>query len=278
MKNKLLLFVLVSAVLLNTAPVWADGDFYVVAVGGGIGTKITSLPCTITTSGLYYLGSNLTTSGNGITVDADDVTLDLMGFRLTGPGRDASPFSGISIADNRGNAEIRNGSLNGFYTGISGGSTCHGIRVIGIRVQATNSGIFLAGNGNLVMECSVINSNSKGIMASTSDASLFKGNLVAQTGDRGIWVGSGANVTGNVLTSNGGGIRANYGSLVTDNTVSGSLIEGILAFEFSTVTRNTASNNGGPGIATDYYCTITNNTTDGLTYGSNCTLADNTVW
>ena len=114
-------------------------------------------------------------------------------------------------------------------------------------------------------------------MASSSDASLFKGNHVTQTDDRGMWVGSGANVTGNVLTSNNGGIRANYGSLVTDNTVSGSLLEGILAFEFSTVTRNTVSNNVGTGIVTDYYCTITNNTADGLTHDSNCTLADNTV-
>ena len=46
MKRKLRLLVLVGAILLSVSPVLADGDFYVVAVGGGVGTKITSLPYT----------------------------------------------------------------------------------------------------------------------------------------------------------------------------------------------------------------------------------------
>ena len=141
--KKLLLLALVWAFLLSPGSVQAADDFYVIAVGSrAVGTKIASLPYTISTPGMYYLGSNLIAAGNGITVDADDVTLDLMGFCLTGPGRDASPFKGIYIADNHGNAEIRNGSLNGFYTGIGGGLT-YGIRVIGIRVTTLPTVEFL---------------------------------------------------------------------------------------------------------------------------------------
>lgn len=92
MKRNLWLLSLVGAMLLTVTPVLADGDFYVVAVGGGVGTKITSVPYTISSPGFYYLGSNLTYSGTGsaISVDAENVTLDLMGFSLTGAGKSSS--------------------------------------------------------------------------------------------------------------------------------------------------------------------------------------------
>ena len=64
---------------------------------------------------------------------------------------------------------------------------------------------------------------------------------------------------------------------MTDNTVSGNSSDGISAADYCTITRNTAYNNTGTGIANGNYCTITNDTADGLTYGSNCTTADNTV-
>jgi hypothetical protein len=46
-------------------------------------TPISSVPFTITTPGSYYLTTNLySPSGNGITVSANDVTIDLNGFAL----------------------------------------------------------------------------------------------------------------------------------------------------------------------------------------------------
>ena len=52
-------------------------------------TPISSLPYIITQPGSYYLTSDLTmtTDVNGITVDANHVTIDLMGFSLIGPGQ-----------------------------------------------------------------------------------------------------------------------------------------------------------------------------------------------
>ena len=47
---------------------------------------ISSLPYTITESGSYYVTSNLTSSIHGIVIDASGVTVDLMGFSLTGMG------------------------------------------------------------------------------------------------------------------------------------------------------------------------------------------------
>ena len=76
MKRKLWLLALVAAVLLSAAPVLADDGFYVIAGGGKpVGKAITSLPCTINDSGMYYLDRNLPIllfSGSAITINTLD--------------------------------------------------------------------------------------------------------------------------------------------------------------------------------------------------------------
>ena len=85
--KKLFLLVLVGIILLGASSVPSHGDFYVVAVGGSsIGTPIISVPYTISQSGFYYLKGNFYTSGSAIFIQANDVTLDLMGFCLSGDG------------------------------------------------------------------------------------------------------------------------------------------------------------------------------------------------
>jgi hypothetical protein len=102
-----------------------------------IGTPITTVPTTITEPGVYYFTGNLTTLParlrgelppppggpgacppqgchgpppiepvDGIVVEADNVTIDLMGFTLTGSGGEV----GISI-DARRNVTVRNGTI-----------------------------------------------------------------------------------------------------------------------------------------------------------------------
>ncbi len=255
----------------------AGADSYVIP-GSGVGTKITSVPYIITTRGFYYLSQNLTfkpISGTAIEVNADDVTLDLMGFCLTAADKSSD---GIAISAGRSNVEIRNGSIRGFSgRGVySVDNSCKGIRVTSLRVSNTGGiGIDLYGTDHLVMECSVKSAGSHGIYA--GPGSLFKDNVVINNIDDGIRTSYGCNVVGNVAASNFRGIAVWPGSSVTDNTVYNNGADGIAAADNCTVTRNTAYFNAGTGITAGNYCTITNNTTDGLTYGSNCTTADNTV-
>jgi hypothetical protein len=113
-------------------------DFYVIPVGGA-GTAINSLPYTITSPGFYYHKKNFMVEGTGITVNADDITIDLMGFCITGPG-DSSESYGVSIKPGKANIEIRNGTVRGFgRQGISASNTgtpstiVKGVRVLNIR-------------------------------------------------------------------------------------------------------------------------------------------------
>ena len=145
--KRFLLLALVFLVLVTTAPALADGDFYVVPVGGGVGTKITSLPCTIRNPGFYYLSGNLTYSGagNGITVASDDVTLDLMGFRIEGPGDNGSNY-GIYLYDGTNghkNVEIRNGTISGWDIGLSDNTAGLRNRALNLRVENCLRGIYL---------------------------------------------------------------------------------------------------------------------------------------
>ena len=86
-------------------------------------TPISSLPYTISESGSYYVTGNLSSTGHGIVIEASGVTVDLMGFSLTGDG---SPGDyGINV-DGSTNAVIdrvviKGGSISGFYDGLNCG-------------------------------------------------------------------------------------------------------------------------------------------------------------
>jgi hypothetical protein len=79
-------------------------------------TTITSLPYEITTRGYYTINTNLTSSGHGIVVKANNVTIDLKGYTIEGSG--TGSYYGIYI-NGRNNVEIRNGTIRNF------GSTGH---------------------------------------------------------------------------------------------------------------------------------------------------------
>lgn len=71
---------------------------------------ITSLPFTIDQPGVYCLTSNLdlSSSEDGIVVEAEHVVIDLGGFKLTGPGQSSG---GSAISGEVSSVEIRNGFI-----------------------------------------------------------------------------------------------------------------------------------------------------------------------
>lgn len=212
MKKKFFIISLLIALLLCSLRAQADGDFYVIAVGGNVGTKITSLPYTITAPGFYYVSSNLTCpSGDGITVNADYVTLDLMGFCLSGSG------SGDGIyMDGRKNVEIRNGTLRGWKNGIEEANNLSiGHRVINIRAESNSlSGILLRGKAHLVKGCTAANNGADGIYIYVGTAS---GNQVTGC-NLGIYVFIG-NVISNMVNNNITGISINQSGSIIANTI-----------------------------------------------------------
>jgi parallel beta-helix repeat protein len=224
--KKFHLFLLIVVVLWGGQAAWADGDFYVVAVGGGVGTKITSVPYEIKTSGFYYLGCNLTCpTGNGITVTVDDVTIDLMGFCLSGHLA-TDGFNGIWLNGHK-NVEVRNGTLTAWGVGVSEGSIdSSGHRVINIRAKANDYGIALKGSGHLVKGCTALDNTGRGISLSGMGCNTVSGNVTSNCG-YGIELLAGGSVIGNTVTCNAGqtGISLSTSTgdpiIMDQNTVSG---------------------------------------------------------
>ena len=111
---------IVGIVCLLPALVWAQG-------GAGVsGPKILlqkDVPITITKPGSYQLGSNLKVTDpyvDAISIDSDNVTIDLAGFTIEGPLVGATGNgSGIDTRGgknyNHNNLVVRNGAVRGFY-------------------------------------------------------------------------------------------------------------------------------------------------------------------
>lgn len=223
MIRKLWHLLLLAAVLGLAQPVWADDGFYVIAGGGRVGTPISSLPCTIDQPGFYYLKGNLSTTGSGIAIaiEASDVTLDLMGFCLTGPG---STGTGIFISAGINNLEVRNGNVANFYYGIFY-SDGRNQRFANLKVRSCNSAIYGYGatDGFIVTGCEVTN-NSWGITSSASAAIIDK-NTASYNTIYGFKINGlkGGVVTNNAAYGNGTGflLPGTPGTLVDRNSSSG---------------------------------------------------------
>jgi parallel beta-helix repeat protein len=235
------------------------------AASDEVRTPISSVPFTISTPGSYYLTGDMNvtgTSDTGITVNASNVTIDLMGFMINGPG--SGTGKGIYM-NGRQNVEVRNGTVRGFgNTGISEASAAagRGHRVINMRVEDNGStGIYLQGNegGHIVKDSQSLGNGGFGILV--SNGSTVSGSVAANNFTYGIGTASGCTVTGNTAYQNGTvGIDVLAGSVVTENAAYKNGNTGIHATTGCAVEGNVANDNGSHGIWVGTGTTVKNNT------------------
>ena len=155
---------------------------------------ISSLPVTITECGSYFLTGCLTGngSGHGITVAADNVTINLNGFTLEGSG--SGQWDGIHIEPGFDGIVVVNGQI-----------CCWGDD--GVEGQDDSStrleSMTVTGNGG--------HGANLGVASFVID-SVFKGN-----GTDGVYVRDGSKVANSVAMDNGrGGFTAQDGAFIDD--------------------------------------------------------------
>lgn len=218
---------------------------------------ISNLPFTISQPGSYYLTGNLSSTITGITINADNVTIDLMGYTMSG-----GTGNGISM-DGRSNVEISNGTVRGFTeNGIyEGNADGVGHRVIRVRAVANgSSGIYLRSRANLVQNCTATGNGGSGIHL--SHVSEVSHNTVYDNDTYGIYTQAACSVSYNTVYDNQNtGIYVYVGSVVSYNSTTENGSYGIYAYSGSTVSHNTAYNNGSDGIYV-YRSVVTDNTAD----------------
>jgi hypothetical protein len=202
-------------------------------------TTIAALPHTIAAPGIYCLKASHASAGNGITINADDVVLDLNGHAISGP----ATAIGVQATD-RSRVTVRNGTIRGFTTGVmlkSAGKSESNV-VERLRVEAVALGIETDGTGFAVRD------------------NLIVGTGTAQPGSAeilGIYVngGSGGHIHGNQIV-NLGWTRENGsnaiqvfkapGTSVQRNVISNTLLPGgvlTIGIMFIAAQGNTAVDN-----------------------------------
>ena len=251
------------------------------------------MPVEITASGSYVLTGNLNqpdSGGFGVRIQADDVSLDLNGFSMVGPGTQTG--TGIYLSGIR--TEVRNGRILDFGTGIfpeNGAEDGHGSRAIALTVSSVGqSGAISLGDDAVVKDC-VISSGGKGIRV--GDRSQVVGNRLSftagTTADNGINGGPHSIIRENVIADAGGrGIKAGPLSIVASNIVSQSGLSGVEAIGSGSVIAGNAvfiSQNFGieVGVGTDHLIRANNAYLNNQSAGGftnieacpTCTLIDN---
>ena len=261
---------------------------YDIASGNQLSILLCQVPETISSPGLVEFAGDLSVSdifANGLTVEANNVTIDLKGFELVGPN--SGTGHGIYM-DGRSNVEIRNGTVRDFNYGIFEESFFgKNHRVINARTISNSvCGIYLNSSysrGHLVKDCTA---SENGTLASVDVYGIYSGNGSTVTGNRasdngesatgsyvyGIYVNSGSTVTGNTSHVNGRsasgivyGIRTGFGNTVIGNTATwngefaGGAVYGIFLSGNNYVDQNTSYWNGGGGINACASCTFGTN-------------------
>jgi hypothetical protein len=144
-------------------------------------TAIASLPTTIISQGIYCLTSDFSTnlsSGAAITINANNVILDLNGHKIGNLSAGIATTADGIYAEDRQNITIKNGTIRGFFAAItlnSFTSTSQGHLIEGIRAdQSTYSGINVSGNGCLVRGNQVVaTGGTTTITATTMGISIY---------------------------------------------------------------------------------------------------------
>jgi parallel beta-helix repeat protein len=222
-------------------------------------TAITSIPITIHQSGSYYLAKDFNSVSTAITIDANNVTLDLKGFTVSGTETNGS--YGIFINQNHKNIEIRNGTVTGF--GFSGITNFNGsnkdIRIINVRCISNKiNGIYLSAKGSRIENCLAAENNGKGIY--TSESAVITNCIARDNNDLGIGAYIGSVITGSSSNGNRGmGIYARGAVTISNCIARDNNDTGIYVYGGSTVSGCSSYSNGRDGIYAQGGATISNN-------------------
>lgn len=224
-------------------------------------------PIILSATGSYQLAQNITIpdgcANDGIDITADNVTLDLGGFALTGA---AAGAIGINEMATHVGATIRNGTVQGWPTGdISGDgmNTIDGVRAL----NSLGYGISV-GDGSDVRNCLAGGNHATGVYAAGKSVSISHCVVTGSTGGFvfgvGIYVnGGGSRVEGNdIYLSTIGVLVGNFANTIADNTVSYATGDGIqVAGGDNHIERNSVEKNLGYGIQLGV--SATNNVVEG---------------
>jgi hypothetical protein len=193
-------------------------------------TVISSAPFTITVQGVYCLKSDLATAlatGNAISVNTNNVTIDLNGYKIGNLAAGSGTFASGIRATSRDNVTVRNGTIRGFFEGVR--LTGNGHVVEDLRADGnTTYGIRTSGTGNVVRRNHVVNTGGSTYYPSNSAWGMEcdgAGSRVLDNQIVGTWAVGAGNTRGLDIGSANGAIV--MGNNISNSTADSGLVTGI---------------------------------------------------
>lgn len=244
--------------------------------------SFSSPPYFISQSGSYVLTENITvtnTGVDGISVQADNVTIDLNGFTITGPG--AGSGNGISQAWTGRGLTVCNGKLSE-WSGASRRAVFangQGSRVVGVQATSNTVGIYVGRNA-IVRDCTASGNSANGFHCG-GNGSVVSECVAVDNGQNGIFCIDACTIEDCTTSANLRGIETGDGCVVRDCTALENSATGIDAGEGASVVGCSARGNGLYGIKCSSgsvvsQCSASMNTNHGFSVSSS-TIRDCTA-
>ncbi len=215
------------------APAGQAGD-------GRIEISQRQMPYLITNSGSYVVTEPLSVQDttNGITVYADDVTLDLNGFSLVGPSSRPS-LNGIHQPQQYRGLSVRDGFLTGWQEGYGLYAGGKAALIRNVHTKQCGMGI-RAGSGSVVVNCSGFSNVVYAVSA--GEGSVLASCSASYNDSHGFLVSAG--VMGACIAWNNGsnGLSAAEGSVVRKSVSTQNRGEGLLASDSVVADTHLAGN------------------------------------
>jgi len=141
--------------------------------------------CAMRVSESFTLANDMTCQGDGMVIDVDNVTVDLGGHALTGPGMGPQTWPlpqldsvGVRVGGHTG-VTIRNGTTIGFSTGIYF-IDMESSTIENVTTQRNRFGFYIHASKKITVKASDVEFNIYGLHLQNSDDSLLQGNLLAR--------------------------------------------------------------------------------------------------
>ena len=291
--GRCLRFQILAALVLGSITRAAFGQVFVEPA-----KQITSLPFTISKSGTYYVQANLIgkSGHDGITINADFVTVDLQKFILIGG---SGTGVGIRVGDNHTFVTIEGGGVGNWG---SQGIYSPNAQVVINGTFADNNGSvgIVVKGGSLVENLAADFNTGNGIDA--SDGSTVRSCFAHNNGGTGISAGLGCNISSCTVTANAQngivvsdnslvgncianannntGLQGGANCVVSDCTVYSNNAGGIVITDNGRVSGCQVASNNGNGITSGDFSPVVSNTTrsnvgNGISVGTNCLVSGN---
>lgn len=242
-------------------------------------TPISSLPYVITAPGSYFLTTNLTgvSGSSGITVQTNNVTIDLRGFTLIGVPGALDGINANSLAINSQNLVVKNGAItgwpqNGLDADASVNSHFSDLNLVNNTYDGLNPGAYA-----VVRNCVAANNGLEGFGGLLDQYCLFEDCIGHNSGDAGFIAGSNCSFRDCSANNDGGaGFRSGYTSSF-ENCTAAEDGTGFDVQNASCIFEHCNCQLDGTGVVTGDECTLRDviadySFGDGIDTGQSCVL------